>query len=86
VEIGPVAYRLTLPKESKVHDVFHVSLLKKKIGEDPSISSALPPFSEDTGPLIEPLQILDYRWIKKGSKFITEALVQWKHLALEDAT
>jgi hypothetical protein len=77
---------LALPEESKVHDVFHVSLLKKKLGEDPSISSSLPPFSEDTGPLIEPLQILDYRWVKKGFKFITEALVQWKHLTLEDAT
>jgi hypothetical protein len=77
---------LALPEESKVHNVFHVLLLKKKLLEDPSISSSLPPFSEDTGPLIEPLQILDYRCVKKGSKFITEDLFQWKHLTLEDAT
>jgi hypothetical protein len=85
-KIGPVAYRLALPAESKIHNVFHVSLLKRKHGEDPSISSTLPPYSDDTGPLIEPLQILDYRWVKRGSKFVPEALVQWKHLALEDAT
>jgi len=85
-EIGPVAYRLALPRESKVHPVFHVSLLKKRYGDDTSISATLPPFSEDAGPLIEPLQILDYRWVKKGTKFATEALVQWKHLAPEDAT
>jgi hypothetical protein len=85
-EIGPVAYRLALPVESKVHNVFHVLLLKKRYGDDTSISPTLPPFSEDTGPLIEPLQILDYRWVKKGTKFATEALVQWKHLDLEEAT
>jgi len=85
-EVGPVAYRLALPVESRVHTVFHVSLRKKKIGDDASRSPNLPPFSEDSGPLIEPLQILDYRWINKASKFSTEALVQWKHLAVEDAT
>jgi hypothetical protein len=85
-EVGPVAYRLALPEESKVHNVFHVSLLKKKLGDISNISTTLPPFSEDTGPIIEPLHILDYRWVKKGSKFFTEALIQWKHLAPEDAT
>jgi hypothetical protein len=85
-EVGSVAYRLALPEESKVHNVFHVSLLKKKAGDVSNISTTLPPFSEDTGPIIEPLHILNYRYVKKGTKFFTEALVQWKHLALEDAT
>ena len=29
--IGPIAYRLALPPTVKVHDVFHVSLLKKYV-------------------------------------------------------
>ena len=29
--IGPIAYRLALPLTMKVHDVFHLSLLKKYV-------------------------------------------------------
>lgn len=59
-EVGPVAYRLALPVESKIHPIFHVSLLKQKLGDPVDVPQELPPFSEDTGPCIEPLHILDY--------------------------
>jgi hypothetical protein len=84
--IGAVAYCLALPIESKIHLVFHVSLPRKKKGAIDNILTTLPPVSEDNNPVIEPLQKMDYRWVKRGKKFVIEVLVQWKHLLAENAT
>eukprot|EP01050_Picozoa_sp_SAG11_P052150 SAG11_NODE_30053_length_304_cov_2.287805_1_plen_101_part_11 len=34
--LGAVSYRLKLPQNSKIHDVFHVALLKPVLGSHPS--------------------------------------------------
>jgi len=68
--------------------VFHVSLLRKCVGEPPDPSPAVP---TDTGPLPttepQPECILDERVIQKGKyRPRTEVLVKWVNSAREDAT
>ena len=84
--IGKVAYRLQLPAHAKIHATFHVSLLKKKVGQQ-SVAPHLPTATTDQGHLLlEPVAILDRRMVKRGNQAATQVLVQWSNSFPEDAT
>ena len=46
-KIGTMAYKLNLPASSQVHPVFHVSCLKKVIGENLQVQTILPELDEE---------------------------------------
>ena len=80
-----MAYKLKLPIGTWLHLVFHILLLKKKIGGKVATNSELPPITNEGTITIEPEAILDKHWVRHAAKFIEESLIKLHNLALEDA-
>ena len=74
-KIGTVAYKLDLPKESKVYLVFHVSCLKKQVGDRVNPNPKIPTVMEDGTMAPEPEGILYRRLKKKGNRAGVDLLV-----------
>ncbi|CAJ2679642.1 unnamed protein product [Trifolium pratense] len=82
--VGAVAYKLKLPTGSKVHPVFHVSLLKKVVGNYDE-NEELPELM-DEGENYEPEAVLATRKINQQGEEIKQVLVHWKGQTAEEAT
>ena len=81
--IGTVAYKLQLPPTAAIHPVFHVSQLKKHVGNH--VIQTDPPVPPKT-PLLQPQQVLERRMVKRGNVAATQFLVRWRDLPLTEAT
>ena len=66
--------------------MFHVSLLKKAVGDFLSNSVDLPPVDDEGSVIMDPEAILDTRWVKREGKVIEQNLVRWKKMPAEEAT
>jgi len=82
-KVGTVAYMLNLPPSSMIHPVFHVSQLKKHVGNQ-IVQQTLP--APQPTPYLHPRAILDRRLARQNHKATTQVLVHWEGLPPANAT
>jgi hypothetical protein len=70
----------------KIHIVFHVSCLKKEVGQHVIISTEVPPMDEEGQLILIMEEVLETRERKLRNRSIKEYLIKWKNLPIEDAT
>ncbi|XP_070002835.1 uncharacterized protein [Nicotiana sylvestris] len=86
--VGKVSYRLDLPSEmSLVHPVFHVSMLKKAVG-DPStiVLVGTIEVNEELSYEEIPLAILDRQVRKLRNKETASVKMLWRNQQVEEST
>ncbi|GJX42084.1 ty3-gypsy retrotransposon protein [Tanacetum coccineum] len=84
--VGKVAYRLALPATSKIHPVFHVSILKPFVGDNSVEVAGLPEELHNDQPLEQPLAVCDARMVLRSGVPAQQVLVQWMGGSPEEAT
>ena len=86
--VGPVAYKLALPLElSQIHDVFHVSMLRRYRSDPSHILQTQPiELKDDLSYEEEPVAIVARETKVLRNKTIPLVKVLWKHHGSEEAT
>ena len=86
--IGEVEYRLRLPPElARIHDVFHVSMLRKYIADPSHVLRDQPvELKEDLTYEESPVQIVDRKDQVLWNKVIPLVKVLWMNHCREEAT
>ena len=87
-KVGPVAYKLKLPPElSRIHDTFHVSMLRKYIPDPSHLLREQPVQLKENLTYEEiPVQIVDRKEQVLRSKVLPLVKVLWKNQEGEAAT
>ncbi|WMV58592.1 hypothetical protein MTR67_051977 [Solanum verrucosum] len=86
--VGKVAYQIEFPIElAAVHPIFHISLLKKCVGDPTSILPLESMVVKDSLPYVEVLvEILDHQVRTLRNKEVASVKVFWRSQFVDGAT
>ena len=86
--MGKVAYRLALPPSlSRVHNVFHVSMLRKYIPDSSHVVDYEPlKLRDDLTYEEQPVKIVDKKEQELKHRTIRYVKVQWRNQSVREAT
>ena len=84
-KISTMPYKLELPASSRVHTIFHVSCLKKVIGENIPVQTILLELDEEQKIILEPESVTETRTQQLWNRSISEYLIKW-NLPTKDST
>lgn len=85
-KIGPVAYKLDLPATTKIHPVFHVSLLRKCLGKPVHQITPIHLVDSTSTMVLKPLAVLQRRKVSHGSLVVPQSLIHWEGMSTQEAT
>jgi hypothetical protein len=76
--VKEVEYELELSEGNKIHNFFHVSFLKKVLGQHVTTSTYIPPLDEEGKLFMTSEMIIDVKERRMRRRVIREFLVRWK--------
>jgi hypothetical protein len=85
-KIGEVAYKLQLPETSRIHPVFHVSLLKKAVGDYHNQGDLPKDLEVEEANDVYPEQVVGTRVTVKEGMRVHQSLIKWQGKTLDDVT
>lgn len=75
--VGKVAYKLELPPSAKIHNVIHVSQLKKHVPPSHQVTENISVLDFTDASLLVPAELLAHQLIRKGGHATQMGLVRW---------
>ncbi|CAM8992550.1 unnamed protein product [Rhodiola kirilowii] len=84
--VGSVAYRLNLSSTARIHNVFHIALLRRFVGDPSTATQHFPEHMEGLKPVLTPDKVLQSRLVQVQQGWKPQWLVKWTGLPDSEAT
>lgn len=85
-QVGKIAYKLQLPETAQIHPVFHISHLKKHLGEHDIPLPHVPIVTDDGRLKTTPFAVMDKRVVQRNKSPMSQWLIHSENLAPTNAT